>query len=111
MVKRSEQIAKKYLDTGIFNPEHLQCGSQMSYEIEQDLQAMKWAIAYLQSYIEYRKTIRLYHTFGDQHCNQAFEILVNRVAEYNCPSNRKPEFKNIENCPMGEKCKCENNGW
>ena len=100
---RIQQIAKSYPS---FKPEIVAYGDQILYEMEMDLKAMVQAISYLSEYIEYRKEIRDTHTFGDNTCNQALELLIKRVSVYSCPNNKKEEFKTKTNCPLKDKCKC-----
>ena len=100
---RIQEIAKFYSS---FKPEIVAYGQQILYEMEMDLKAMKQAISYLSEYIEYRKWIKDTHTFGDNSCNQALELLVKRVSEYSCPNNKKKEYKTKNNCPLKENCKC-----
>lgn len=100
---RIQEIAKSYPS---FNPEIVSYGQQILYEMEMDLKAMKQAISYLSEYIKYRSEIKDTHTFGDNACNQALELLVKRVSEYSCPNTKKEQFKTKENCPLKENCKC-----
>jgi hypothetical protein len=100
---RIQQIAKSYPS---FKPEIVAYGDQILYEMEMDLKAMVQAISYLSEYIEYRKGIKNTHTFGDNTCNQALELLIKRVSVYSCPNNKKEQFKTKTNCPLKENCKC-----
>ena len=100
---RIQEIAKSYPS---FKPEIVAYGQQILYEMEMDLKAMKQAISYLSEYIEYRKGVKDTHTFGDNSCDQALELLVKRVSEYSCPNNKKEEYKTKTNCPLKENCKC-----
>ena len=100
---RIQQIAKSYPS---FKPEIVSYGDQILYEMEMDLKAMVQAISYLSEYVEYRKSIRDTHTFGDNTCNQALELLIKRVSIYSCPNNKKEQFKTKANCPLKENCKC-----
>lgn len=103
---RVQQVAESYLKTGLFKPDLVSYGNQILYEMEMDLKAMVQSISYLSEYIEYRKGIKDTHTFGDNSCNQALEILVKRVSEYSCPNNKKEHFKTKTNCPLKDNCKC-----
>lgn len=87
---RIQQIAKSYPS---FKPEIVAYGDQILYEMEMDLKAMVQAISYLSEYIEYRKSIRDTHTFGDNTCNQALELLIKRVSIYSCPNNKRNSLK------------------
>lgn len=100
--KRVEAIAKRYTKSGVFKPEIVQYGNQILYEVEQDLNAMKWAIKYLQRYIEYINTKgHPLETFGDMSCKNALDVLVKRVSKYSCPNN----MKSGKECPLAAECK------
>lgn len=104
---RAEAIAETYLKTGLFKPDVVAYGNQILYEMEQDKIAMVQAIGYLMEYVEYRaETKQTPHTFGDQNCNFALDLLIKRVSKYSCPNNLKEHLRTKENCPLKEQCKC-----
>lgn len=100
---RAESISKRYTS---LKPELTACGDQMEYEIEEDLNAMKWMISRLQEYIEEYETRDdrppFYHTL-----EIGYRDLVNRVSKYSCPNNKKDEYKTKLNCPLKDKCMCK----
>lgn len=104
---RVEEISNRYTKSGMFNPEIVAYGSQILYEVEEDLKAMKFAIKYLSEYLKYREESKTTpHTFGDDDANKALVVLVKRVSVYSCPNSLKDEYKTKENCPLKEACKC-----
>ncbi len=99
--KRCESFAKRYKKSGVFNPEIVNYGNQILYEVEQDLNAMKWAIQYLRMYFEYiEEKGKKLETFGDMDCKRAYDVLIKRVSEYSCPNN----YKSGKLCPLNDAC-------
>jgi len=93
---RHDDIREKYTRHGGFGSDDnklFEVGDQMAYEWERDFVAMRWAIEYLLSGGESGKQL-------------ALDILLKRVSEHSCPSNKKDEYKTKENCPLKVMCKC-----
>jgi len=99
---RSKAMANFYKS---LKPELTDCGEQLSYEIQEDLNAMKQTIQRLQEYIEeYENRDDRLPYFNS--IEIGYRGLLNRVSKYSCPNNKKDEYKTIENCPLKDKCKC-----
>lgn len=99
---RNKAIANFYKS---LNPELTVCGEQLSYEIQEDLNAMKIVLFRLQGFIEEYENREdrppFYHSI-----EIGYRDLLNRVSKYSCPNNKKDEYKTKENCPLKDKCKC-----
>lgn len=103
---RAKNIKKAYVDTKSFkDTTDFECGSQIEYEIEEDLNTMKWAVEYLSEYLEYRDKKNIEITFGDKQCNNALNLLIERISQYSCISNLKPELRRRKKCKFKDKCK------
>lgn len=105
-IRRAEAIANSYTQNGLFKPEIVSCGSQMVYEMEQDLIAMRWAISYLQEALQVQEKHSPNTPCGQNQIRQAFDVLVKRVSEYSCPSTLKEQHKTKETCPLKDNCRC-----
>ena len=100
---RSQNVKDSYVKAGWHDDSKvLEIGNQMSYEWEQDLIAMKWALQRITEFLEVARE-KKYFT-GTLEIAQ--RELLNRISEYSCPSNLKKEYRTVENCPLKQKCKC-----
>ena len=93
---RHDDIRKKYTrHGGLWKDENklFTVGEQMQYEWEQDFITMRWAIDYLIN-------------GGVSGKQLALDVLLKRVSEHSCPSNKKEQYKTKENCPLKDGCKC-----
>ena len=99
---RCQSIASRYKS---FKPEITTFGSQIEYEVEQDLIAMKQTIQRLQEYIEEYENrddrLPYFHSI-----EIGYRDLLKRVSKYSCPSNLKERYKTKVNCPLKENSKC-----
>lgn len=102
---RIDAIAEAYTKDGLFNPEIVAYGSQILYEMEQDLYAMKWALNRIDEFLQ----VASKHNYFTGTLHIAKDELLKRISKYSCPSNLKDEYKTIENCLLKEKCKCLQN--
>ena len=98
---RIEQIAESY--SNVCNKELLTYGSQILYEMEQDLTAMKWALSRMKEFIEANEDK---HLPNFDLLKIGYKELLKRVAEFSCPSNLKEQYKTKEKCPLKSECRC-----
>lgn len=98
---RIEQIAESYSNT--CNKELLYYGSQILYEMEQDLTAMKWALSRMKDFIEANEDK---HFPNFDLLKIGYKELLKRVSEFSCPSNLKYQYKTKEKCPLKSECRC-----
>lgn len=76
---RAKKIKEKYLSTKVFKDDGaFDCGSQIAYEMEQDLAAMKVALRHIENHLE---SIEV-KTFGGQQAVLAKELLEKRIKEF-----------------------------
>ena len=99
---RIEAIAEAYTKDGLFKPEIVAYGNQILYEMEKDLNAMKWALNRIDEFLKVAE-VKGYFT-GTLYI--AKDELLKRISKYSCPSNLKDEYKTKENCPLKDGCKC-----
>lgn len=101
---RVEAIAEAYAKHGIFKPEMVTYSNQVMYEMQEDLNAMKWALNRINEFLQVAEK----YDYFTGTLDIAKDELLNRISKYSCPSNLKDEYKTIKNCPLKEKCKCFN---
>ena len=99
---RIEAIAEAYTKDGLYKPERVAYGNQILYEMEQDLNAMKWALNRIDEFLGVANK----HNYFTGTLHIAKDELLKRISKYSCPSNLNDEYKAIENCPLKENCKC-----